>query len=42
MTVNKDLVCGFKVLVPEIKEGMIPARMSKEFMKSSKDQEDKK
>ena len=35
MTVNKDLMCGFKVLVPEIKEGMIPARMSKEFMKSS-------
>ena len=37
MTVNQDLMCGFKVLVPEIKEGMIPARMSKEFMKSSND-----
>ena len=34
MVVNKDLMCGFKVLVPEIKEGMIPAYMSKEFMKS--------
>jgi serine/threonine-protein phosphatase PP1 catalytic subunit len=34
MIVNKDLMCGFKVLVPEIKEGMIPAYMSKEFMKS--------
>ena len=34
MIVNKDLMCGFKVLVPEKKEGMIPAYMSKEFMKS--------
>ena len=34
MIVNKDLMCGFKALVPEIKEGMIPAFMSKEFMKS--------
>ncbi len=34
MTVNKDLLCGFKVLVPEFKEGMIPAYMSKEFLKS--------
>ena len=34
MIVNQDLMCGFKVLVPEIKEGMIPAYMSKEFMKS--------
>ena len=41
MTVNKDLMCGFKVLVPEIKEGMLPARMSKEFMKSSNNEEDK-
>jgi len=41
MTVNKDLMCGFKVLVPEIKEGMLPARMSKEFMKSSNNDEDK-
>ena len=40
MIVNKDLMCGFKVLVPEIKEGMIPARMSKEFMKSSNDDGD--
>ena len=40
MTVNKDLMCGFKVLVPEIKEGMIPARMSKEFMKSSNDDDE--
>ena len=37
MIVNKDLMCGFKVLVPEITEGMMPARMSKEFMKSSND-----
>ena len=42
MTVNKDLMCGFKVLQAEIKEGMMPARMSKEFMKSSNDEEDKK
>ena len=41
MTVNKDLMCGFKVLTPEIKEGMLPARMSKEFMKSSNNDEDK-
>jgi serine/threonine-protein phosphatase PP1 catalytic subunit len=34
MIVDQDLMCGFKVLVPEIKEGMIPASMSKEFMKS--------
>ena len=42
MIVNKDLLCGFKVLVPEKKEGMIPAYMSKEFMKSSDDNEDDK
>ena len=42
MTVNKDLMCGFKVLNPEIKEGMTPARMSKEFMKSSNDDNDEK
>jgi len=41
MLVNKDLMCGFKVLLPEIKEGMLPARMSKEFMKSSSNEEDK-
>ena len=41
MLVNKDLMCGFKVLLPEIKEGMLPARMSKEFMKSSNNDEDK-
>ena len=40
MLVNKDLMCGFKVLLPEIKEGMLPARMSKEFMKSSSNEED--
>ena len=34
MIVNEDLLCGFKVLYPEKKEGMIPAYMSKEFMKS--------
>ena len=34
MIVDQDLMCGFKVLVPEIKEGLIPAYMSKEFMKS--------
>ena len=42
MTVNKDLLCGFKVLVPEIKLGMKPANMSDEFMKSSNDEEDNK
>ena len=45
MLVNKDLMCGFKVLVPEIKEGMLPAFMSKEFMKSyaaEKEKEKKK
>ena len=45
MIVNKDLMCGFKVLVPEKKEGMIPAYMSKEFMKSynrEKEKEKKK
>ena len=41
MLVNKDLMCGFKVLLPEIKEGMLPARMSKEFMKCSSNEEDK-
>ena len=40
MLVNKDLMCGFKVLVPEIKEGMIPAYMSKEFMKGYSEEED--
>ena len=41
MVVNKDLMCGFKVLVPEIKEGMIPAYMSKEFMKSYNKEKEK-
>ena len=41
MVVNKDLMCGFKVLVPEIKEGMIPAYMSKEFMKSYNSEKEK-
>ena len=41
MIVNKDLMCGFKVLVPEIKEGMIPAYMSKEFMKSYNEEKEK-
>ena len=41
MTVNKDLLCGFKVLVPEIKQGMKPAKLSDEFMKSSNDEEEK-
>ena len=41
MIVNKDLMCGFKVLVPEIKEGMIPAYMSKEFMKSYVEEKEK-
>ena len=41
MLVNKDLMCGFKVLVPEIKEGMIPAYMSKEFMKSYNSEKEK-
>ena len=36
MLVNKDLMCGFKVLVPENKEGMLPACMSKEFMEKEK------
>jgi serine/threonine-protein phosphatase PP1 catalytic subunit len=34
MIVNKDLMCGFKVLVAEIKSGMKPSKMSDEFMKS--------
>ena len=34
MIVNKDLMCGFKVLVAEIKNGMKPSKMSDEFMKS--------
>ena len=34
MIVNKDLICGFKVLVAEIKSGMKPSKMSDEFMKS--------
>ena len=42
MIVNKDLVCGFKVLEAEIKEGMIPARMSKEFLKGSNDDDEDK
>jgi len=41
MTVNKDLLCGFKVLVPEIKQGMKPAKLSDEFMKSSNDEDEK-
>ena len=41
MTVDKDLLCGFKVLVPEIKQGMKPAKLSDEFMKSSNDEEEK-
>ena len=41
MIVNKDLLCGFKVLVPEKKEGMIPAYMSKEFMKSYNTEKEK-
>ena len=42
MIVNKDLLCGFKVLVAEIKLGMKPANLSDEFMKSSDDNEDDK
>ena len=34
MIVNKDLMCGFKVLVAEIKSGMKPSKMSDEFIKS--------
>ena len=34
MIVNKDLMCGFKVLVAEIKSGMKSSKMSDEFMKS--------
>ena len=34
MIVNKDLMCGFKVLVAEIKSGMKPSKMSEEFTKS--------
>ena len=41
MIVNKDLICGSKVLVPEIKEGMIPICMSKEFMKSYSEEKEK-
>ena len=42
MTVNKDLLCGFKVLVPEIIQGMKPTKLSDEFMKSSNDEDEKK
>ena len=41
MTVNKDLLCGFKVLVPEIIQGMKPTKLSDEFMKSSNDEDEK-
>ena len=41
MTVDKDLLCGFKVLVPDIKQGMKPAKLSDEFMKSSNDEDEK-
>ena len=34
MIVNKDLMCGFKVLVAEIKSGKKSSKMSDEFMKS--------
>ena len=42
MIVNKDLLCGFKVLDAEVKIGMKPANLSDEFMKSSDDNEDDK
>jgi len=42
MYVDKDLMCGFKVLTPEIKEGMLPASMSKEFMKVYNEEKAKK
>ena len=40
MTVNKDLLCGFKVLDAEVKIGMKPANLSDEFMKGSDDKEE--
>ena len=40
MIVNKDLLCGFKVLDAEVKIGMKPANLSDEFMKSSDDKEE--
>ena len=43
MIVDKDLLCGFKVILAEIKLGMKPANLSDEFMKSSDNKEgDKK
>ena len=40
MIVNKDLLCGFKVLDAEVKIGMKPANLSDEFMKGSDDKEE--
>ena len=42
MTVDKYLLCGFKFLVPEIKQGMKPSKLSDEFMKSSNDEDENK
>ena len=40
MIVNKDLLCGFKVLDAEVKIGMKPANLSDEFMKGSDEKEE--